>query len=43
MIFLEDGVTFKNLERVLRVVTELYDVHGGKRREKSITSGVCRK
>jgi hypothetical protein len=32
MIFIEDGVTFKNLERVLRVLTELYDVHGGKRR-----------
>ena len=32
MIFIEDGVTFKNLQRVLRVVTELYDVHGGKRR-----------
>ncbi len=32
MIFVEDGVTFKNLERVLRVVTELYDVHGGRRR-----------
>jgi hypothetical protein len=32
MIFIEDGVTFKNLERVLRIITELYDVHGGKRR-----------
>jgi hypothetical protein len=32
MIFVEDGVTFRNLERVLRVLTELYDVHGGKRR-----------
>jgi hypothetical protein len=32
MIFIEDGVTFKSLERVLRVITELYDVHGGKRR-----------
>jgi hypothetical protein len=32
MIFIEDGVTFKNLERVLRIVTELYDVHGGNRR-----------
>ena len=31
MIFVEDGVTYKNLERVLRVLTELYDVHGGKR------------
>ncbi|MFO0825419.1 MAG: hypothetical protein U0792_20250 [Gemmataceae bacterium] len=32
MIFIEDGVTFKNLERVLRVVTELYDIHAGNRR-----------
>ena len=32
MIFIEDGVQFKNLERVLRIVTELYDVHAGKRR-----------
>lgn len=32
MIFVEDGVSFKNLERVLRVVTELFDVHGGRRR-----------
>lgn len=32
MIFVEDGVTFKNLERVLRVILELYDVHGGRRR-----------
>ena len=32
MIFVEDGVSFKNLERVLRVITELYDVHGGRRR-----------
>ena len=32
MIFIEDGVTFKNLERVLRIITELYDVHAGKRR-----------
>ena len=31
MIFVEDGVTFRNLERTLRVLTELYDVHGGKR------------
>ncbi len=32
MIFVEDGVTFKSLERVLRVVTELHDVHGGQRK-----------
>jgi hypothetical protein len=36
MIFIEDGVTFRNLERVLRVVTELYDVHGGKRRAEEL-------
>ena len=36
MIFIEDGVTFKNLERVLRVITELYDVHGGKRRAEEL-------
>jgi hypothetical protein len=36
MIFVEDGVTFKNLERVLRVITELYDVHGGKRRAEEL-------
>jgi hypothetical protein len=32
MIFVEDGVSFKNLERVLRVITELFDVHAGRRR-----------
>jgi hypothetical protein len=32
MIFIEDGVTFKNIERVLRIVAELYDVHAGRRR-----------
>jgi len=36
MIFIEDGVTFKNLERVLRVITELYDVHGGRRRAEEL-------
>jgi len=36
MIFVEDGVTFKNLERVLRIVTELYDVHGGKRKAEEL-------
>ena len=36
MIFVEDGVTFKALERVLRVVTELYDVHGGKKRAEEL-------
>jgi hypothetical protein len=36
VIFVEDGVTFKNLERVLRVITELHDVHGGKRRAEEL-------
>jgi hypothetical protein len=36
MIFVEDGVTFKNLERVLRVLAELYDVHGGKRKAEDL-------
>jgi hypothetical protein len=36
MIFVEDGVTFRNLERTLRVLTELYDVHGGTRRAEEL-------
>jgi hypothetical protein len=36
MIFVEDGVSFRNLERVLRVITELYDVHGGQRRAEEL-------
>lgn len=36
MIFVEDGVTYRNLERSLRVLTELYDVHGGKRRAEEL-------
>jgi hypothetical protein len=36
MIFVEDGVTFRNLERALRVLTELYDVHGGQRRAEEM-------
>ena len=36
MIFIEDGVTFRNLERALRVLTELYDVHGGKRKAEEM-------
>ncbi len=36
MIFVEDGVTFRNLERSLRVLTELYDVHGGQRRAEEL-------
>jgi hypothetical protein len=36
MIFVEDGVTFRNLERALRVLTELYDVHGGQRKAEEL-------
>jgi hypothetical protein len=36
MIFVEDGVTFRGLDRVLRVITELYDVHGGKKRAEEL-------
>lgn len=36
MIFVEDGVTFRKLEKVLRVLLELYDVHGGKRRAEEL-------
>ncbi|MBY0455845.1 MAG: hypothetical protein K2V38_00760, partial [Gemmataceae bacterium] len=36
MIFVEDGVTFRNVERALRVLTELYDVHGGRRRAEEM-------
>jgi hypothetical protein len=32
MIFVEDGVSFKKVEKVLRVLLELYDVHGGARK-----------
>lgn len=36
MIFIEDGVTYRSLERVLRVLTELYDVHGGARKAEDL-------
>ena len=32
MIFVEDGVSYRKVEKVLRVLAELFDVHGGKRR-----------
>jgi hypothetical protein len=32
MVFIEDGVNLKAVERVLRALFELYDVHGGKRK-----------
>lgn len=31
-IFLEDGIGHRKLEKVLRAVLELYDIHGGRRR-----------
>jgi hypothetical protein len=36
LIFVEEGVSFKHVERVLRILTELYDVHGGRRRAEDI-------
>ncbi len=36
LIFIEDGVRYKNVERVLRIIAELYDVHGGRRRAEDI-------
>jgi hypothetical protein len=31
LVFVEDGVSFRRLRRVLRVLFEVYDVHGGRR------------
>jgi hypothetical protein len=36
IIFIEDGVSFRHVERVLRILMELYDVHGGTRRAEDI-------
>lgn len=36
MIFVEDGVSYRKLERVIRVLLELYDVHGGKRKAEEL-------
>lgn len=36
MIFLEDGVGYRKLEKVIRVLLELYDVHGGKRKAEEL-------
>jgi hypothetical protein len=36
MIFVEDGVSYRKVEKVLRVLTELYDVHGGRRRAEEL-------
>lgn len=32
MIFVEDGISYRKLEKVLRVLLELFDVHGGQRK-----------
>jgi hypothetical protein len=32
LIFLEDGVNFRSLRRVLRMMFEQYDIHGGRQR-----------
>jgi len=36
MVFVEDGVGYRKLEKVLRVLTELYDVHAGRRRAEEL-------
>jgi hypothetical protein len=36
MIFIEDGVSYKKLEKVIRVLLELYDVHGGQRKAEEL-------
>lgn len=36
MIFVEDGVGYRKLEKVIRVLLELYDVHGGKRKAEEL-------
>ena len=32
MIFIEDGVSYRSVEKVLRAMFEIYDVHGGRRK-----------
>jgi hypothetical protein len=36
MLFVEDGIGYRKLERIIRVMLELYDVHGGKRRAEEL-------
>jgi len=36
LIFVEDGVTFKRLTKVFRVLFETYDMHGGRRRAEEV-------
>lgn len=41
MIFVEDGVSYRTFEKVLRALFELYDMHGGKRKaEDQVFRGV---
>jgi hypothetical protein len=36
LVYIEDGVRFKALERVLRATLELYDVHAGRKRAEDL-------
>ena len=36
LLFIEDGVNFKRVRRVLRALFEVYDVHAGRRRAEEI-------
>jgi hypothetical protein len=36
MIFVEDGVGYRKVEKVLRVLMELYDVHAGRRKAEEL-------
>ncbi len=36
LIYIEDGVRFKSLDRVLRAVLELFDVHAGRKRAEDL-------
>jgi ABC-type Co2+ transport system permease subunit len=36
LIFVEDGLSFKRLRRALRVLFEVYDVHGGRRAAEEV-------
>jgi hypothetical protein len=36
LIFVEDGVSYRRFARVLRMMFELYDVHGGRRRAQEV-------
>ena len=36
MIFVEDGVGFQKVEKVMRILMELYDIHGGRLRAEEM-------